>query len=171
VTAVQRRLETAATAKGIVLLVPTGLDASPPLDADPVMVERLLGNVIQNGIEHSPPGGVVRLDVKLVGAWAEVQVTDTGPGIAADQIGLVFERFFRGDRGTQPAKGGMGLGLAIAKRIVELHGGEIRARSPPGGGATFRFTLPLVSSVSESISFPAESPMNTTRREHDRGIA
>lgn len=171
VTAVQRRLKTASDEKGVVVLVPNGLDSSPPLNADPVMVERLLGNVIQNGIEHSPPGAVVRLDVRLVGAWAEVQVTDTGPGIPVDQIGSVFERFFRVDRKTQHTKGGLGLGLAIAKRIVELHGGEIRVRSAPGGGATFRFTLPLVSSVSGSISFPAESAMSTTRRKHGHGNA
>lgn len=153
VAVAQRRFEPVAAAKGIVLLVPSGLESSPPLDADPVMIERLLCNILQNAIEHTLPGGAVHLDVRLADKWAEVQVTDTGPGIPENQIGRVFDRFFRGDGGSQPTKGGMGLGLAIAKRIVELHGGEIRVQSPSGGGASFRFTLPLVSPVTRSVSF------------------
>lgn len=173
IAVVCRRFEAAAAAKNISLLVPRGLEACPPLDADPVMVERLLGNLVQNAIEHTPPGGTVRVDARLAGTWAEIQVTDTGPGIPSDQVGHVFERFYRGPSSAGTAKSGLGLGLAIAKRIVELHGGEIRARSPPVRGASFRFTLPLVRESSERISFPArtENRSSSPTHEHKLGEA
>jgi signal transduction histidine kinase len=168
VAIVYRRFEMTAAAKSVSLLVPMGLEACPPLDADPAMVERLLGNLVQNAIEHTPPGGTVRVDARLAGMWAEIQVTDTGPGIPPDQVTHVFERFYRGPSSAGTVKSGLGLGLAIAKRIVELHGGEIRARSPPVRGASFRFTLPLVRESSEQISFPARAENRSTASSHER---
>lgn len=170
VAIVYRRFEMAAAAKSVSLLVPMGLEACPPLDADPAMVERLLGNLVQNAIEHTPPGGTVRIDTRLAGMWAEIQVTDTGPGIPPDQVTHVFERFYRGPASAGTAKSGLGLGLAIAKRIVELHGGEIRVRSPPVRGASFRFTLPLVRELSEQISFPARSENRSSSSMPERNL-
>ena len=72
-----------------------------------------------------------------------VQVADSGPGIAPEQLGLVFERFFRADRSRARATGGAGLGLAIVRQLVEAHGGHVWAESAPGQGATFLFTLPV----------------------------
>lgn len=167
VAIVYRRFKVAAATKNVSLLVPGGLEACPPLDADPAMVERLLGNLVQNAIEHTPPGGMVRVDARLAGMWAEIQVTDTGPGIPPDQVTHIFERFYRGPSSAGTAKSGLGLGLAIAKRIVELHGGEIRARSPPVRGASFRFTLPLVRESSEQISFPARSENRSSSSSHE----
>jgi signal transduction histidine kinase len=74
--------------------------------------------------------------------WLELAVTDTGPGIAPDQLEHVFERFYRADEGRSRDSGGSGLGLAIARAIVEAHGGRIWAESPPGKGASFHLELP-----------------------------
>ncbi len=71
-----------------------------------------------------------------------MSVTDSGPGIAPEELPYVFERFWRGDRSRSRATGGTGLGLAIAKHFVEAHGGRIWAKSTPGKGATFTFSLP-----------------------------
>jgi two-component system, OmpR family, phosphate regulon sensor histidine kinase PhoR len=72
----------------------------------------------------------------------EVAVADDGPGVPPEALNRIFERFYRVDRGRSREQGGTGLGLAIVKHIVQSHGGEVRAESRPGEGATFRFTLP-----------------------------
>lgn len=83
-----------------------------------------------------------------VKAWkrdkaVQVDVADQGPGLAPDELSMVFERFYRGDKTRSRATGGAGLGLAIVKQLVEAHGGEVWAESAPGEGATFSFTLPV----------------------------
>jgi len=119
--------------------VPTGLVAL----ADEAQVQRALGNLLHNAIKFTPDGGRIwvkacRLDVDVM-----IEVGDTGRGIPPDDLPRVFERFFRGDR-ARAGGGGTGLGLAIAKHVVEAHGGRIWVESEgrAGQGAVFRFTLP-----------------------------
>ena len=107
-----------------------------------------LGQVIRillsNAITHTPEGGRVVLTAALTGQAARIMVQDNGPGIPAEDLPHVFERFYRVDKARSRTTGGIGLGLTIARRLVESHGGEITVRSDPGKGSSFTVDLPLV---------------------------
>lgn len=124
-------------------------DAAPGLprvDADPLRLAQVLQNLVANALRHTPAGGRVVVTGRAVDARAvEIEVGDTGEGIAPEDLSRVFERFYRTDRARARASGGTGLGLAIARAIVEAHGGTIRAASPgvPGQGSTFTVRLPF----------------------------
>ena len=96
--------------------------------------------LLDNAVRYTPEGGSVAVRVREQDGRAALEVSDTGVGIAEDQLPLVFERFHRTD--PSRADGGAGLGLAIARQIAESHGGEIEARSKPGEGSTFTLLLP-----------------------------
>ena len=120
------------------------LDASVPKDVRarfaPEKVERVLFNLITNALRHTPSDGSVAVRVEQLGREVQVSVEDTGEGLDEEARQRMFDRFWRGD----PARSvrGAGLGLAIARGIVEAHGGRIWAESPPDGGARVSFTLP-----------------------------
>jgi signal transduction histidine kinase len=119
--------------------------ASPQIDPvtiDPQKIERVLTNLIDNAIRHTPEGGQVTIDAQRQDGWVCVSVSDTGEGIPAGDLPRVFERFYRGEKSRSRASGGAGLGLAIAKGIVEAHGGTIDVTNRVGEGAIFTFTLP-----------------------------
>jgi len=119
------------------------LDAGlPEINVDPDRMIQVLSNVVDNALRYTPEGGTVRLSVREVEKTVEIRVQDSGPGIPADELGQVFDRFYRGDPSRQRDEGGSGLGLAIAKSIVEKHNGHIWAESPPGEGATIVIRLP-----------------------------
>jgi two-component system sensor histidine kinase BaeS len=107
------------------------------IDADPVRVREVLVNLVTNALRYTPPGGYIAIDARATGAGVEVVVRDTGSGIAADAVAGIFDRFSRSTDSP-----GAGLGLAIAKGLVEAHGGTIRAESAPGQGTRIEFTLP-----------------------------
>jgi signal transduction histidine kinase len=133
-------------AEGISLdpLVPPGL---PPIWGDPVRLGQVLGNVVDNAIRHTPAGGRITVAAAANRDRLTITVTDTGDGIAADHLDHVFERFYRVDSARDRSRGGSGIGLSIAKAIVEAHGGRITVRSDgPGTGATFAISLPLARS-------------------------
>jgi two-component system phosphate regulon sensor histidine kinase PhoR len=114
----------------------------PMVVADAERVGQVLANLIHNATKHTPAGGEIRLSAAPNGRVVVFTVRDTGDGIAANDVDRIFERFYKSDRSR--ADGGSGLGLSIAKHIVEAHGGTIRAASAgPGRGATFTFTLPV----------------------------
>lgn len=115
----------------------------PPLAADIGMIERLLTNLIENALSHTPDGGRVEISLARRDPMMNITVTDSGRGIAAADLPHIFERFYRADKSRGRGEAGSGLGLAIAREIVELHGGGIEAESPPGSGAVFRVALPL----------------------------
>ena len=114
----------------------------PPVTIDRSRVQRVLYNLIQNAIRHTPPDGSISIRAAEVGEAVEVQVVDTGEGITADDIPKVFERSFRSEQSRSRQYGGTGLGLSISKGIVEAHGGHIWVKSDPGRGSVFSFTLP-----------------------------
>jgi len=147
VTIIDAVLESArpdAEAKGIA--VGRRLDAAPALVwGDRGRLHQVVSNVVSNAIKFTPPGG--RVDVRLDrehGA-ARIVVRDTGPGIDPEFLPNVFDRFKQADSSTTRSHGGLGLGLAIARHLAELHGGTVQATSPgPGHGSTFTIVLPVV---------------------------
>jgi two-component system, OmpR family, sensor histidine kinase BaeS len=136
----------AATASSAGVELQTTIDDDLPLlDVDPVRIREVIGNLVANALRHTPTGG--RIDVQVRPARAagkpardeiEIRVRDTGSGIDPELLPHVFDRFARGAGST-----GSGLGLSIARGLVELHGGTIEASSPPGGGAEIRIRLPI----------------------------
>ncbi|MDH3386916.1 MAG: HAMP domain-containing histidine kinase [Gammaproteobacteria bacterium] len=116
----------------------------PDVSADVGMIERVLDNLIDNSFKHTPDRGHIRLQVAPRDGNVEIAVTDTGYGIAADELPYVLKRFYRnpGNSVTGEHKPGLGLGLAIASRIVEMHGGHLQVDSVQHQGTTFRFSLP-----------------------------
>jgi signal transduction histidine kinase len=113
--------------------------------ADFALTERVLNNLISNALDHVPPGGRIRLEIDLLSPdRVRVTVTDSGNGIPEQDLPHLFEPFYRSHK-AQSGSGHAGLGLAIARRMVELQGGEISADNAPGEGARFRFTLPIAS--------------------------
>jgi two-component system sensor histidine kinase KdpD len=111
----------------------------PLLHVDATLVEQALGNLLENAARHTPPGTLVRLRAWPEGGSLVVSVEDFGPGLADGDLERVFAKFSRGDGGA----GGLGLGLAICRSIVSLHGGRAWAEQLPGGFTAFRFSLPL----------------------------
>jgi len=119
------------------------IDAQLKLEADADLMRRLLINLLGNAAKFSPIGGEVRITAAPQGDACEVSVEDQGPGIPAEDLPHVFERFFRSRQAGEQESEGTGLGLAIARGIVELHGGNIRVEIPEKGGTRLVFQLPL----------------------------
>jgi two-component system sensor histidine kinase KdpD len=113
----------------------------PLVNIDEIAIEQVLANLIDNAVEYTPPDTTLEVSAKLEGEALVVEVADRGPGLPPGTENRVFEKFFRAVRGE--GRRGIGLGLAIARGIVEIHGGSISAANRPGGGAVFRFTLPI----------------------------
>ncbi len=130
-----------AKQKGIQLQGKVGEDVDP-VYMDIRRIGRVLNNLIHNALRHTPPGGKVEVNARRTGQSVLVEVIDTGEGILPDQLPMVFERFYRGEKSRSRATGGAGLGLAIAKGFVEAHGGHIQVESNPGQQTRFSFTLP-----------------------------
>jgi two-component system, OmpR family, sensor kinase len=115
------------------------------LEADPDRLAQVLRNLVTNAVRHTSPDGHIDISIGAENGAAVFSVSDDGTGIEPDQLGRIFDRFHRTDEGRSRAEGGSGLGLAIARAIVEAHGGSIDAESPPGNGATVRFSIPGLS--------------------------
>lgn len=111
------------------------------LRLDGAKIQRVLDNLVDNALRHTPPGGMVEIVAQRQNGGGSVEVRDTGAGIDPADLPFVFDRFFRGDPARDRASGGAGLGLAIARGFVEAHGGRIWAESRLGCGTTVFFTL------------------------------
>jgi signal transduction histidine kinase len=136
-----RGLEAEATARGVTMTTETdGSDAS--VRCAPEKVERVLLNLLTNALRHTPSDGTVAVVVESLEREVRLSVEDTGEGLPADAAHRLFERFWRGDRARSRTTGGAGLGLAIARGLVEAQGGRIWAENRPEGGARISFTLP-----------------------------
>ena len=150
----QRAVETnrpAATAKQVALVV----DAAPVAVAhDQPHLEQAVSNVLSNAVKFSPPGATVHARTYRDGSSAVIEVRDQGPGIPADELPHVFERFYRGQSANR-AGSGSGLGLAIARAILDAHGGRIMIESAPGQGATVRILLPITTGAAALAESPA----------------
>lgn len=134
-----------AAQAGVTLDAQDGRDL-PPLEADHGRLLQVLGNLVGNAIKFTPRGGHVRVTAEEHAGALRFSVADTGPGISEAHLPHVFDRFYQAEPG---ARRSAGLGLAIAKGLVEAHGGRIWVESPPGRGALFRFTIPLTTGVAD----------------------
>jgi signal transduction histidine kinase/putative methionine-R-sulfoxide reductase with GAF domain/CHASE3 domain sensor protein len=141
VQTVQATTESLAAAKKLRLRIELP-DALPPARGDERRIAQVLLNLVGNAIKFTEEGEVV-VSVAVDQMSFEIAVTDTGPGIPADEQQKIFEEFHQVDSSSTRKKGGTGLGLAISKRIVELHGGRIWVESEPGRGSSFRFVVPI----------------------------
>lgn len=125
---------------GLISQVSTKL---PRVNVDKDRISQILRNLISNAINHTPAGGKITISAVQRPEEIEIRVSDTGQGIKAEDIPYVFERFYRGEKSRARASGGAGIGLTIAKRLIETHGGKIWVESAPGQGTEVYFTLPL----------------------------
>jgi len=121
-----------------------GVCVQPVANIDPVRIEQVMTNLLVNAQKFTPVNGSITIRaVFATEGFVQIEVSDTGRGIAADELPYVFERFYKGSSSRQSKAAGVGLGLSIAKEIIRRHGGEIGAESTLGAGSTFYFTLPV----------------------------
>ena len=137
VEAVRPRSET----EGITLVLEAE-DSLQGLELDSTRISQVVGNLLDNAIHHTPEGGKVTVSARPVSGAVEVSVSDTGPGIPQEELPRIFDRFYRTDPSRDRSTGGAGLGLTIARRLVEAHGGAIEAQSVVGEGSRFIVRLP-----------------------------
>lgn len=129
-----------AERKQVRLILPKGPDVEAAINAR--LLEQAVGNLLDNAIKYSPPGGTVRVAAEREAGGLVVQVSDEGPGIEPRHLPRLFERFYRVDKARSEHLGGTGLGLAIVKHIAAAHGGSVSVESQPGRGSTFGIHLP-----------------------------
>jgi len=129
-----------------------------PLLADPDRIQQAVWNLVSNATKFTPEGGWIRVETRRTDGHVEIVVSDNGAGIAADLLPLVFERFRQGDASSTRLHGGLGIGLAIVRHVVELHGGTVRVVSPgEGQGTTFTISLPLRAVPRAAVAAPSET--------------
>jgi PAS domain S-box-containing protein len=135
-------------------------------DVDPTRVAQIVGNLLSNAVKFTPPGGRVEVSMAVAGSSCEIRVADSGVGIEPEMLERVFEPFVQAERSLARTQGGLGLGLALVKGLVELHGGTVSASSGgPGAGATFIARLPLPHARSHAAGSNARDPaVSSTRR-------
>jgi CheY-like chemotaxis protein len=127
---------------------------------EPRRLQQIVWHLLSNAIKFTPRGGRAQVTVRCVGGYCDIVVTDTGAGIASDLLPYVFDRFWRADSGAEHRYSGLGLGLALAKRLAELHGGTVTATSPgPNQGATFTVVVPRVAPRGQETSEPVEESL------------
>jgi signal transduction histidine kinase len=146
---VVRRHEHEARLREVALRVAVG-DEADQVTADPDRLEQVIDNLVANALRHTPARGTIELSAAMAGETLVARVADSGEGIAAEHLPHVFERFYKADAARAAASAGSGLGLSIAKAIVERHHGSIGAASAPGGTV---FTLRLPQGIERPPQF------------------
>jgi PAS domain S-box-containing protein len=129
------------------------------VDADPTRLEQIFSNLLNNAVKYTPARGRIALAVEPLDGAVAIRVADNGKGIGADLLPHVFDPFVREEQGLARSKGGLGLGLTLVRRLVELHGGTVEARSSgPGAGSEFTVRLPTVAPAPAAEAEPAAGP-------------
>jgi len=135
------------------------------IDGDVTRIEQVVLNLVENALRYTPPGGSIQLDTHRQGGRAVLRVQDSGMGIHRDLLPRVFDLFVQGERGADRAHGGLGIGLTLVKRLVELHDGTAEAASAgPGAGSVFTITFPALSLPSLPVATSPAAPPVPTRR-------
>ncbi len=132
------RLDERLAGRNVEVRLPADL---PPIPLDSVLVEQVLINLLENALKYTPEGSPLTIRATARPSEVEVEVADRGPGVPPAEKAHIFEKFYRLQR--EGEGGGAGLGLAICRGVVEAHGGRIWVEDREGGGASFRFTLPI----------------------------
>lgn len=160
VAAAVQAARAAYAAKGVALVADLRAMPVALVNVDPERIGQVTANLLGNALRHTPPGGTVTLGSEANRQEVAILVADTGEGLSAEQLPHVFERFYRGDAARTRDTGGSGIGLTIAKAIVDAHGGSLRATSLGlGRGSTFTITLPRASTGRAAHRVPeAEAP-------------
>ena len=144
------------------------LDLSPgdvPVNADPTRLAQIVVNLVSNAVKYTPEGGHITVTVTRESDSAVLRVRDTGIGIAPELLPRVFDLFVQGQRSLDRADGGLGIGLTIVKRLVELHGGSMAAASAgPGHGSEFSVRLPLAARGARVVNATVPAPVAATLR-------
>lgn len=140
---VVERFRPQAAAQNITLAVDEASGGCPPTLMDTGRIEQILSNLLSNALRYTPAGGAVTAAVRCEAGFVELRLRDSGPGIPAEALPHVFERFYRSDRARSRDKGGSGLGLAIARQLALSHGGSLSAANGAQGGAEFTLSLPV----------------------------
>jgi signal transduction histidine kinase/ActR/RegA family two-component response regulator len=126
-------------------------DLSLPLDADMTRLAQVVGNVLNNACKYTPAGGMIEISARQQESEAVIEVSDNGIGIPETQLSEVFEMFSQVNRTMDRSQGGLGIGLALVRKLVELHGGSVTAKSPgPGRGSTFTLRLPVAAPATKA---------------------
>jgi Osmosensitive K+ channel histidine kinase len=141
------------------------------IDGDVTRIEQIVLNLVENALRYTPAGGSIHLDTHRAGGRAILRVQDSGMGIQRDLLPRIFDLFVQGDRGADRAHGGLGIGLTLVKRLVELHDGTAEAASAgPGAGSVFTISFPALSLPSLPVATnPAGGPRAHTADRHHRG--
>ena len=157
---VARRVVSIMASSGRLAQHEVRIDTSPAwVNGDDTRLEQVVTNLLDNAVKYTPPGGRITVGVRATQAQAVLELSDSGVGMPSDLLPHVFDLFTQGERTLDRAQGGLGLGLALVRRLVGLHGGDVQAESEGSGrGSTFRVTLPLV---------PAPSPQEAGEVETD----
>lgn len=148
---VVRQMQPQADRRGLSLSAELSPDL-PPVNADRERIRQVMTNLVHNAVKFTDAGGKVAVTTILLEGSLAVKISDTGTGIAADDLPHVFERFYKADKARSGE--GTGMGLAIARHIIEAHGGSIRVESQAGKGATFTFSLPLPTNAAADLTQP-----------------
>lgn len=142
-TRVVEGMQPRARARGVAIVL-DGTEADPAIAGDAHLIERAMENLLDNALRHTPAGGTITIRRETSADRVAFTVADTGPGIAARDLPHLFEPLYRGEASRNRETGGAGLGLAIARRILRAHGGDLTAANGPAGGAEFTGWLPLL---------------------------
>ena len=146
-------------AQGLQLTVDTP-DSAVILDADPVRLEQVLVNLLTNAVKYTPRGGRIEVRITTDEATASIAVRDTGIGISAEMLPRVFDLFAQADGALDRSQGGLGIGLTLVRRLVELHGGRVTVASDgPGAGSEFVVRLPLRLTARDEVGVPSAPPV------------
>jgi len=130
-----------AEARGLALTAQISANLTANVDAD--ALTQVVLNLLDNAIKYPPAPGRVRLSAQRAGSELHIDVSDSGPGIPAEHLPYIFDRFYRVDRARSREMGGAGLGLAISRELTRAHGGDLTVHSVPGEGSTFAVCLPV----------------------------
>jgi len=152
-------LEAVAREKSITLTVDRAADL-PPVRGDPARVLQVFSNLVGNAVKFTPEGGVITLSAIRADDKIQCAIADTGSGIPPEELPRIFGKFWQSKRGDHR---GVGLGLAIARGIVEAHGGSMGVRSEVGRGSVFSFSLPVWSDADDTVNEVRKTARNTTR--------